>query len=31
VPDLEGDVVVPLREAGFTDREINTLGDTGVK
>ncbi|MDQ3044517.1 MAG: hypothetical protein M3R06_05120 [Chloroflexota bacterium] len=27
VPDLEGDIVMPLREAGYSDEVIQTLGE----
>ena len=30
VPDLERDVVAPLREAGYSDEEIRDLGEVGV-
>ncbi len=30
VPDLENDVMTPLREAGSTDEEIRSLGEVGV-
>jgi mannose-6-phosphate isomerase len=30
VPDLERDVVAPLREAGFSDEEIRALGEVGI-
>ena len=30
VPDLERDVVAPLREAGFSDEEIRTLGEVAI-
>ncbi len=30
VPNLERDVVSPLREAGYTDEEIRSLGEVGV-
>jgi mannose-6-phosphate isomerase len=30
VPDLERDVVEPLREAGYSDEEIRTLGEVGI-
>ncbi len=30
VPDLERDVVAPLREAGHSDEEISTLGEVGI-
>ncbi len=30
VPDLERDVVAPLREAGYSDGEIRALGEVGV-
>jgi mannose-6-phosphate isomerase len=30
VPDLERDVVEPLREAGYSDQEIRTLGEVGI-
>ena len=30
VPDLERDVVAPLRDAGYTDLEINTLGEVAM-
>ncbi len=30
VPDLERDVVAPLRTAGYVDREIRALGEPGI-
>lgn len=30
VPDLERDVVVPLREAGYSDEEIRELGEVDI-
>jgi mannose-6-phosphate isomerase len=30
VPDLERDVVVPLRDAGYSDDEIRTLGEVRI-
>ena len=30
VPDLERDVVAPLREAGYSDEEIRTLGEVDI-
>jgi mannose-6-phosphate isomerase len=30
VPDLERDVVGPLREAGYSDEEIRALGEVGI-
>src|SRR5215210_2436481 len=30
VPDLERDVVAPLREAGYSDEEIRELGEVGI-
>ena len=30
VPDLERDVVAPLREAGYSDEEIRGLGEVDV-
>jgi mannose-6-phosphate isomerase len=30
VPDLERDVVAPLREAGYSDEEIRDLGEIDV-
>jgi mannose-6-phosphate isomerase len=30
VPDLERDVVAPLREAGYSDEEIRALGEVGI-
>ena len=30
VPDLERDVISPLREAGYSDEEIWSLGEVGV-
>jgi mannose-6-phosphate isomerase len=30
VPDLERDVVAPLREAGYSDGEIRALGEIGI-
>ncbi len=30
VPDLERDVVTPLREAGHPDEEIRALGEVGI-
>jgi mannose-6-phosphate isomerase len=30
VPDLERDVVAPLREAGYSDDEIRALGEVGI-
>jgi mannose-6-phosphate isomerase len=30
VPDLERDVVAPLREAGYSDREIRALGEVSI-
>ncbi|HZC18721.1 MAG TPA: mannose-6-phosphate isomerase, partial [Rubrobacteraceae bacterium] len=30
VPDLERDVVAPLRKAGYSDEEIRTLGEVGT-
>jgi mannose-6-phosphate isomerase len=30
VPDLERDVVAPLREASYSDEEIKTLGEVGI-
>ena len=30
VPDLERDVVEPLRRAGHSDEEIRTLGEVGL-
>jgi mannose-6-phosphate isomerase len=30
VPDLERDVIGPLREAGHSDDEIRSLGEVGV-
>jgi mannose-6-phosphate isomerase len=30
VPDLERDVIRPLREAGYSDEEISTLGEVGI-
>jgi len=30
VPDLERDVIGPLREAGYSDEEIRALGEVGI-
>jgi len=30
IPDLERDVVAPLREAGYSDEEIRALGEVGI-
>jgi alkylhydroperoxidase family enzyme len=30
VPDLERDVVAPLREAGYSDEEIQELGEIDI-
>jgi mannose-6-phosphate isomerase len=30
VPDLESDVIGPLREAGYSDEEIGALGEVGI-
>jgi mannose-6-phosphate isomerase len=30
VPDLERDVMGPLREAGYSDQEIRALGEVGI-
>ena len=30
VPDLERDIVAPLREAGYSDEEIRALGEVGI-
>jgi mannose-6-phosphate isomerase len=30
VPDLERDVIAPLRQAGYSDEEIRTLGEVGI-
>jgi mannose-6-phosphate isomerase len=30
VPDLERDVVVPLRDAGYSDEGIRTLGEVRI-
>jgi mannose-6-phosphate isomerase len=30
VPDLARDVVMPLREAGYSDEEIRDLGEIGA-
>ncbi len=30
VPDLQRDVIAPLREAGYSDEEIRELGETGI-
>jgi mannose-6-phosphate isomerase len=30
VPDLERDVISPLREAGYSDEEISKLGEVGI-
>jgi mannose-6-phosphate isomerase len=30
LPDLERDVVAPLRRAGYTDEQINSLGEVGL-
>lgn len=30
VPELEHDVIAPLREAGYTDEDIRSLGEVGV-
>jgi mannose-6-phosphate isomerase len=29
-PDLEHDIVEPLREAGYSDEEIRALGEVGM-
>ncbi len=31
VPDLERDVVAPLRETGYSDEEIRALGEVGIQ